>query len=323
LLLGVSTIILARIGANFEQDFKKIVALSTLSQLGLIVTRLGLGLVLITFFHLVIHAIFKALLFMCRGEVIHYRAGTQDLRYLGGILHGLPFTGALINLCNLALCGFPFLSGFFSKDAIIEIGYSETYRLYFIIIIALRVGLSGSYSIRLRVSGFVSNRNQLRLAGATDPAGYIFSSKFLLGVLAVVAGAASLPLIAKDPLLLSLTVAEKCITLVSTLIGFVGGVLLSCLHIDYSAVSKGSGVTRFLSSLWFLRPLRGRGSVWGFREVRKVSKLEERRCVYYFRHRIKFFVGRLSLVLFGAQKRGYNSYLGAFGLLRLVLLVCL
>jgi len=114
------TIFIAGIGACYEMDFKKVVALSTLSQLGVIIMILRLGNVYLAYFHLLTHALFKALLFMCAGKIIHIGGGNQDIRLLGG-LGGLgSLTGVRFLRANLALCGFPFIAGFYSKDMILE-----------------------------------------------------------------------------------------------------------------------------------------------------------------------------------------------------------
>ncbi|RXG51094.1 NADH-ubiquinone oxidoreductase chain 5 [Armadillidium vulgare] len=97
--------------ALFEPDFKKVVALSTLSQLGIIVITLSIGFGKLAFIHLLTHAVFKALLFICRGKVIHSVGDYQDARKIGGEIFNLPITRAIIVLSRYALCGVPFLSG--------------------------------------------------------------------------------------------------------------------------------------------------------------------------------------------------------------------
>lgn len=111
---------MARISGLFEKDIKKIVALSTLRQLGLIVTGISLGLKIVVLFHLFNHAFFKALLFIARGTMIHSSALYQDLRKHGLASPVAPLTSSIVVLSNLSLMGFPFLSGFFSKDLIVE-----------------------------------------------------------------------------------------------------------------------------------------------------------------------------------------------------------
>ena len=115
LLAGRATMLIAGVRALFETDIKKIVALSTLSQLGLIIISLGIGGWIITFAHLLAHAYFKALLFMAVGTSIHMADDYQDLRKASLSLSS-RITLTFIGVANLRLCGFPFLAGFYSKD---------------------------------------------------------------------------------------------------------------------------------------------------------------------------------------------------------------
>jgi NADH dehydrogenase subunit L (EC 1.6.5.3) len=115
------TIFMAGFGANFEFDLKKIIALSTLSQLGLIIRILSMGYSNLAFFHLLTHALFKALLFMCAGSIIHNLKDCQDIRYMGSIINFMPLTSICFNVSSLSLCGIPFLAGFYSKDLILEV----------------------------------------------------------------------------------------------------------------------------------------------------------------------------------------------------------
>jgi NADH-ubiquinone oxidoreductase chain 5 len=118
--MGVLTITISRLGAFYEIDLKKIIALSTLRQLGLIIISLGIGYYILAFFHLLTHALFKASLFLCAGRIIHSYKGRQDLRDLNGVVSSMPLTSSCLLICSLSLSGFPFLSAFFSKDKIIE-----------------------------------------------------------------------------------------------------------------------------------------------------------------------------------------------------------
>jgi NADH-ubiquinone oxidoreductase chain 5 len=149
LLLGGLTMFIAGLGANFEFDLKKIIALSTLSQLGLIMRILSIGFASLAFFHLLTHALFKALLFICAGVVIHNIKNFQDIRYIGSLIYQIPLTLINFNAANIALCGVPFLAGFYSKDMILEMSSftlinSVSYFLYF-----FSTGLTVCYSLRL------------------------------------------------------------------------------------------------------------------------------------------------------------------------------
>ena len=149
LVVGIITIIIAGITAIIEIDIKKIIALSTLSQLGIIILILGMGNPLLSFFHLLSHAFFKAMLFMCAGIVIHNIKDYQDIRKMGMGYNNLNFCISIILIANMRLCGLPFLSGFYSKDIIIEmliIGGKNLFLFFFII---FGTGLTVMYSCRL------------------------------------------------------------------------------------------------------------------------------------------------------------------------------
>jgi len=119
-IVGASTAFMAATAGLVQNDLKKIIAYSTCSQLGYMVFICGLSGYLIGFFHLTNHAFFKALLFLCAGAVIHAISNEQDLRRFGGLLRILPYTYAMFLIGSLALMGFPFLTGFYSKDLILE-----------------------------------------------------------------------------------------------------------------------------------------------------------------------------------------------------------
>merc|ERR1712208_220926 len=121
LILGIMTIIIAGLTAMLEIDIKKIIALSTLRQLGIMMLILGMGNPILSYFHLLSHAFFKAILFMCAGIVIHNMKDYQDIRKIGLRYRNLNFCISLILIVNISLCGLPFLRGFYSKDLIIEI----------------------------------------------------------------------------------------------------------------------------------------------------------------------------------------------------------
>nr|YP_007026850.1 NADH dehydrogenase subunit 5 [Metacrangonyx ilvanus]CCI69553.1 NADH dehydrogenase subunit 5 [Metacrangonyx ilvanus] len=142
--------------ANFEMDMKKIIALSTLSQLGLMMMIISLGQPELAFFHLITHAMFKSTIFMCAGVMIHNMNGSQDLRLSGNFFISGPFLGLYFAISNLSLCGFPFLAGFFSKDLLLESILSQNMNLLFIMMSMIGTGLTVSYSFR--VMYFMSNK---------------------------------------------------------------------------------------------------------------------------------------------------------------------
>lgn len=126
LVTGSATMVVAGLAGILEGDFKKIVALSTLSQLGLMMSSLGLGRFQVAFYHLLVHAYFKALIFMAAGRVIHASGDYQDLRALSSPFALSPWTGAILMARNFSLIGLPFLGGFYSKDLLLEAAIRDT-----------------------------------------------------------------------------------------------------------------------------------------------------------------------------------------------------
>uniref|UniRef100_UPI00147981B3 NADH-ubiquinone oxidoreductase chain 5-like n=1 Tax=Osmia lignaria TaxID=473952 RepID=UPI00147981B3 len=149
LLISRLTIFIAGLIANYEFDFKKIIALSTLSQLRLIIRILRLGFWEIAFFHLVIHALFKSLIFLCVGRFIHNFNRNQDIRCYGGIIYIYPFKTIVLIFSLICLIGFPFISGYFSKDIIMELIFLRKINIIRIIFLIFSTIFTVSYSIRL------------------------------------------------------------------------------------------------------------------------------------------------------------------------------
>uniref|UniRef100_A0AAU7YRR0 NADH-ubiquinone oxidoreductase chain 5 n=1 Tax=Rhopalus nigricornis TaxID=3151526 RepID=A0AAU7YRR0_9HEMI len=149
LLISILTMFMSGLCANFEYDLKKIIALSTLSQLGLMVSILFMGFSDIAFFHLLTHAFFKALLFLCAGLIIHCMNDSQDIRYMGPLINHFPYTSTCFMIANLSLCGLPFLSGFYSKDMALEFMTLNYFNMFIYLLFYISVGLTVSYSMRL------------------------------------------------------------------------------------------------------------------------------------------------------------------------------
>lgn len=147
--LGRATIVIAGIAALVEIDMKKVVALSTLSQLGVIIVRLGCQLFTVAFFHLICHAFFKALLFLTVGNIIHISNDYQDIRKTGLLNHRAPLTLAFSLRANLSLCGLPFRAGFYSKDLCIELSASTLQAWFLLRIFYIATALTAAYTVRL------------------------------------------------------------------------------------------------------------------------------------------------------------------------------
>jgi NADH-ubiquinone oxidoreductase chain 5 len=192
LIISVWTILISGVNANLEIDFKKTIALSTLSQLGVIIMTISLGLVELAFFHLLSHALFKSLLFLCAGVFIHGLGDIQDVRDLGGVGVITPVTSLYFFGCSLSLCGFPFLSGFYSKDIIIEIYFivsSLNYVFFFLILTSIL--LTTIYSTRLffflfiKPSGFKKINNLRENLIIIGPISLLFYSSVMGGSLMI------------------------------------------------------------------------------------------------------------------------------------------
>jgi len=164
-ITGMITAVFAASVALVQNDIKKIIAYSTCSQLGYMFFAAGVGAYHVAIFHLFTHAFFKALLFLGSGSVIHAFKDEQDIRLMGGVWKKLPFTWFLMLIGTLALTGFPFLSGFYSKDAIIEFAFFKNSSIGYY---AMSVGiftafLTAIYSWRLFFKTFHGNYNNKSL----------------------------------------------------------------------------------------------------------------------------------------------------------------
>nr|YP_010140059.1 NADH dehydrogenase subunit 5 [Kalasha nativa]QQK57703.1 NADH dehydrogenase subunit 5 [Kalasha nativa] len=149
LFISIMTMIFSSVCAMFEFDLSSIIAFSTLSQLGLMMSSLYMGFPVCSYFHLLSHAMFKSLLFLCAGVFIYYMGNNQDIRFMGSVCLFFPFTTSCFVISMMALCGIPFLSGFYSSDLIVD--YSSFFGLstFFFYMYYLSLGMTSFYSIRL------------------------------------------------------------------------------------------------------------------------------------------------------------------------------
>ena len=255
LIFGVLTILIASMRAFFEIDIKKIVALSTLSQLGVIITAMGAGFRLLGFFHLLSHAFFKALLFIRAGNLIHRAEGYQDLRVIGGISEVLPLTKSVVIGCSIRLCGLPFISAFYSKEIIIErlLTYNLSFLSYFIIMIGILI--TRVYSIRLIVvsMGGLNRQRPLFEKSDIDPSTNL---RIMLLFLPAVTGGWLISLHIKFKFIFLVGRGLKLCALLLVLLSFI--FFLRLYKRKLSIYSPGLWVLWTLGRLWGLPFIRSR-----------------------------------------------------------------
>nr|YP_009169965.1 NADH dehydrogenase subunit 5 [Polypedilum vanderplanki]ALD88424.1 NADH dehydrogenase subunit 5 [Polypedilum vanderplanki] len=263
LLIACLTMFMAGMGANFEFDLKKIIALSTLSQLGLMMGILSLGFYKLAFFHLLTHALFKALLFMCAGAIIHNMKNSQDIRDMGYFSVYMPFTISCMNIANLALCGFPFLAGFYSKDLILEMVLISYVNLFIFILFFFSTGLTVSYSFRLFYYLFMMNMNQSSMNMINDSSNIMSKSMFFLLLFAIFGGSMLNWLIFPFSFMISLTLFFKMMTLLICVLGGIIGVLCSKLvFFSYNKSLSFYLFSFFSCSMWFMPLISTMGVVF-------------------------------------------------------------
>jgi NADH-ubiquinone oxidoreductase chain 5 len=161
LWLGAITTVFSSLIGLFQQDIKKIIAYSTMSQLGMMVIAIGLSSYNIAIFHLINHAFYKGLLFLGAGAVIHAVADNQDLRKYGGLIKFLPLTYTVILIASLSLVAFPFMTGFFSKDFILESAYGQYHFSSINVYVIAVIGaiFTTLYSVKVLYLTFLTNPN--------------------------------------------------------------------------------------------------------------------------------------------------------------------
>lgn len=251
LFISVITIFIAGLRANIERDLKKIIALSTLSQLGVIIFRLGIGLPLLALFHLFTHALFKALLFLCAGSIIHACQHAQDLRFVGNLRVQMPVAVSCLNVANLALCGSPFLAGFYSKDIILERFVFSPWNFLMFFIVFLATGFTARYSLRLSVIRLWGTFNFFSFHNLRDEDNRVTVPMILLVTGAVVSGSMFSWLFFDFFNVIILPINLKIIALVATILGGFTGWQISTSVENFS--NSNFSLFGFSSvSMWYL-----------------------------------------------------------------------
>lgn len=283
MVLRGMTIFISGVSANYEYDIKKIIALSTLRQLGLIIRILCLGESNMRFFHLIAHAMFKALLFMCAGIIIHNILGIQDIRIIGNLVMFMPLTGGCFLVSNLALGGIPFMSGFYSKDLILD--RVNIIRINFIIwlLFFISTGLTMRYTIRILYYVICRIEFSLFYYRFEDNDMIMFYRIILLRILRVVGGCILSWLILSQIYIIYMENWLKLIITVVLCLGVLIGVIFIYISINIFSIKFLNYLIFLNMNIWFLVVLR----TWGINK--------------YFLNLINLFNGLL--------EKGWNEYL--------------
>nr|AII02362.1 NADH dehydrogenase subunit 5 [Phyllonorycter froelichiella] len=253
LLISSLTMLMAGISANYEFDLKKIIALSTLSQLGLMMSILSMGMPMMAFFHLLTHAMFKALLFMCAGVIIHMMMDIQDIRFMGGISKFIPLTSLCMNISNLSLCGIPFLSGFYSKDLILEMMSMSNFNLFIYILYYISTGLTVFYTIRLLFYLMINDFNLMSIFNLYDEDYLMLKSMFILMFMSLISGSFLMWLIFYKPIYIIMSIHMKLMVIYVTLWGSIMGYLISMMNIySYNKFLKIYFFSFYFSMMMFM-----------------------------------------------------------------------
>nr|UXF58373.1 NADH dehydrogenase subunit 5 [Bombyx mandarina] len=253
LFLSILTMFMSGISANYEFDLKKIIALSTLSQLGLMMSILSLGFPDIAFFHLLTHAMFKALLFMCAGVIIHMMNDIQDIRYMGGLSLYIPLTSLCLNISNLSLCGIPFLSGFYSKDLILEMVSFNSFNLMVFILFYLSTGLTVFYTFRLIMYVMINDFNLMMIYNLYDEDYIMLNSMFVLLFMSLLSGSFLSWFIFSYPYMIYLPFNLKLMVIYVSILGSILGFMVSNMGIySLNKLLLSYNLSSFLCLMWFM-----------------------------------------------------------------------
>nr|YP_010463338.1 NADH dehydrogenase subunit 5 [Rusicada privata]UUJ37866.1 NADH dehydrogenase subunit 5 [Rusicada privata]WCO87239.1 NADH dehydrogenase subunit 5 [Rusicada privata] len=265
LLLSGLTMFMAGISANYEFDLKKIIALSTLSQLGLMMSILSMGLPDLAFFHLLTHAMFKALLFMCAGVIIHMMNDMQDIRFMGGISFYIPLTSLCMNISNMALCGIPFLAGFYSKDLVLELVSFSNLNLVIFFLYYISTGLTMFYTIRLIMYLMVNDFNLISVYNLFDEDYVMLKSMFVLLFMSVVSGSFLSWMVFSYPYMIYLPWNLKMMVIYVSIIGMILGYMISNMKIySINKFIMTYNLSNFLCLMWFMPNLSTYGLSYYF-----------------------------------------------------------
>nr|YP_010531106.1 NADH dehydrogenase subunit 5 [Omoglymmius wukong]UXW93693.1 NADH dehydrogenase subunit 5 [Omoglymmius wukong] len=253
LLISVLTMFMAGLGANYEYDLKKIIALSTLSQLGLMMSIICIGNFKLAFFHLLTHALFKALLFMCAGNIIHNFKNNQDIRYMGNMIIYMPLTCICMSISLLALSGMPFLSGFYSKDLILDYFMMGNMNYLIFILFFVSMGLTVSYSYRLIYYLVMSKFSFYSLYMLRDENWKMLYSMLMMIIMVLIMGSMLSWMIFPSPIMICLPWYFKNMIIFMSIIGVWLGYEMSLCNLNLLLnMMNLNSLSMFNGCMWFM-----------------------------------------------------------------------
>nr|YP_009040747.1 NADH dehydrogenase subunit 5 [Maruca testulalis]AIA77362.1 NADH dehydrogenase subunit 5 [Maruca testulalis]AKH04971.1 NADH dehydrogenase subunit 5 [Maruca vitrata] len=315
MLLSGLTMFMAGISANYEFDLKKIIALSTLSQLGLMMSILSMGLPDLAFFHLLTHAMFKALLFMCAGVIIHMMSDIQDIRFMGGIGSFIPLTSLCMNISNMALCGIPFLAGFYSKDLILEMVSMSNLNFFIFLLYYISTGLTMFYSFRLTMYLMVNDFNLLSIYNLYDEDFTMLKSMFILLFMSIISGSMLMWMIFPYPYMIYLPFNMKMMVIYVSILGLLLGYLISNMNIySMNKFIISYEISSFLSMMWFMPSLSTYGLNYHFLNFgyNLLKNIDMGWSEIYSGHGIYMILKKYSIFYNLLQLTNYKIYLFSF-----------
>ena len=316
LWLGAITTVFSSLIGLYQQDIKKVIAYSTMSQLGMMFIALGLSSYTIALFHLMNHAFYKGLLFLAAGAVIHAVTDNQDFRKYGGLISFLPLTYSVILIASLSLVAFPFMTGFYSKDFILESAYGKYNYSSIAVYVIATIGaiFTTLYSVKVLYLTFLANPNGSKQAYKHAHEGDFFLSLplFILAIFSIFFG-----LITKDifiglgtyffidnsifihPLNEIMIDTEFAVSTLFKLLPFIFTLSVSCIALLISEFLPKSVISFKLSKLGF--------NIFGFFNQRFLVELFYNK---YIIDNILYLGGQTTKIL----DKGSIELLGPFGL---------
>nr|YP_003208282.1 NADH dehydrogenase subunit 5 [Diatraea saccharalis]ACI31822.1 NADH dehydrogenase subunit 5 [Diatraea saccharalis] len=327
LLLSGLTMFMAGISANYEFDLKKIIALSTLSQLGLMMSILSMGMAELAFFHLLTHAMFKALLFMCAGVIIHMMNDIQDIRFMGGISNFIPYTSLYMNISNMALCGIPFLAGFYSKDLILDMVMMKNLNFFVFFLYFISTGLTMFYSFRLSMYLMINDFNLLSVYNLYDEDLVMLKSMFVLMMMSIFSGSMLMWFIFSYPYVIYLPINLKLMVIYVSLFGMLMGYMISSMEIYLmNKFSYIYNLSSFLCLMWFMPNLSTYGLNYYFLNMGQMmlKKIDMGWSEFYSGQGMFMIMKKYTIFYnFFQMNNNFNIYLFSFVLWMIIYLMIL